>query len=124
MQTPEERYMGFIKNNQYRVTKLEEDYCEVEATITDTSMNPFGIAHGGYIFGLADTAAGTLAVTKGDAYTLDGSIDYLRPSTGKILTAKCRFLKSGKKVARLEVEIYDENNKLTAKAKINYCYLD
>ena len=49
---------GFISANNYEVVKVEENYCELEGIITDTSTNHLGIAHGGYIFGLADTAAG------------------------------------------------------------------
>ena len=119
-----ERYVGFIKNNQFRLKTIEEDYCEFEGTLTEDSLNPYGIAHGGYIFGLADTAAGTLAVTKGSAYTLDASIDYFRPCKGTKLIAKCHLIKKGKKIACFDVEIFDEFDKMTAKAKINYCYLD
>ena len=124
MERIKELEMGFIKNNNYRLVKLEDDYCEFEGIITDTSLNPYGIAHGGYIFGLADTAAGTLAATKGNAYTLDSSIDYFRPCKGNKLTAKCHVIKGGKKVTCLDVEVFDEEGKMTAKAKINYFYID
>lgn len=124
MEYLEDRYMGFVKNNQYKLVKLEEDYCEFEGILTEDSLNPYGIAHGGYVFGLADTAAGTLAATKGNAYTLDGSIDYFRPSKGSKITAKCRLVKGGKQISCFDVEVYDEENRLTAKAKINYFYLN
>ena len=116
--------MGFIKNNNYKVITLNEEYCEIEGLITEESKNPYGIVHGGYIFGLADTAAGHLAVTKGKCYTLDGSIDFLRPSTGSKIIGKCHFIRSGKTIANLEVEIFDEENIMTAKARFNYFYFE
>ena len=114
---------GFIKNNNYNILKVEENYCELEGKITETSLNPFGIAHGGYIFGLADTAAGIAAMTKGrKAVTINSTIDYLNPGKGNLKAiAKC--LKSGKNIANFEVFIYDEKNTLIAKSNINYYYL-
>ena len=48
---------GFIGNNNYNVIKVEEGYCELEGIISETSYNNMNIVHGGYIFGLADTAS-------------------------------------------------------------------
>ena len=53
---------GFIGNNNYKVIKVEDNYCELEGVLSNSSLNNFGVAHGGYIFGLADTAAGIAAI--------------------------------------------------------------
>ena len=42
---------GFIKSNNYKLIKLEDDCCEIEGNISSSSLNPYNIAHGGYIFG-------------------------------------------------------------------------
>ena len=65
---------GFIKNNNYRIINIDEQGCKIEGKITDTSLNPFGIAHGGFIFGLVDTTAGLLANLFGNAVTTNSSI--------------------------------------------------
>ena len=115
---------GFIKNNNYNILKVEENYCELEGILTETSLNPFGIAHGGYIFGLADTAAGIAAMTNGKkAVTINSTIDYLNPGKGEYLKAIAKCLKSGKNIANFEVFIYDEKETLIAKSNINYYYL-
>ena len=49
---------GFIEANNYNVVLVKPNYCELEGIITSTSTNHLNIAHGGFIFGLADTAAG------------------------------------------------------------------
>jgi len=115
---------GFIKFNNYKIIKVEDNYCELEGILTEKSLNPFGIAHGGFIFGLADTAAGIAAMTDGrKAVTINSTIDYLNPGKGNLKAiAKC--LKSGKNIANFEVFIYDDKETLIAKSNINYYYLD
>lgn len=115
---------GFIEANNYEVIKVENNYCEMQGIITETSTNHFKVAHGGYIFGLADTAAGIAAMTDGrTAVTISSNIDYLKPATTKTLKAIATCTKSGKTISFFEVKVYDEEEKLIAKASINYCYI-
>ena len=116
---------GFVNNNGYTVIKVEEHYCEMEALITDTSKNPFGIAHGGFIFGLADTAAGIAAMTdERVAVTINSSIDYLKPGKGDKLIAKASVVKSGKSISVVDVFIYDSGLELISKAVVTYFYMN
>ena len=115
---------GFIKNNNYNLVSIDENECKLEATITETSLNPFNIAHGGFIFGLADTAAGILANINGMAFTTSSTINYLNTGKGNKLIAIATRLKTGKNISNYEVEIYDEFNTLTAKAIIEYFYIN
>jgi len=116
---------GFIKTNNYKVLKVKENYCELEGKLTETSLNPFGIAHGGFIFGLADTAAGIAAMTDGrKAVTINSTIEYFNVGKGSTLKAIAKCLKSGKNISNFEVYIYDDNEKLIAKSNINYYYLN
>ena len=115
---------GFIEANNYEVLKVEDNYCELLGTITETSTNHIGIAHGGYIFGLADTAAGIASMTDGSkAVTISSNIDYLKTAKTKTLKAIATCTKKGKKIAFFEVNIYDEEENLIAKANMNYCYI-
>ncbi len=52
---------GFIKNNHYQLEEIKEDKVVVTAIITEEAKNPYGILHGGFIFGLGDTAMGIAA---------------------------------------------------------------
>ena len=116
---------GFINNNNYNILKVKEDYCELEGIITDTSLNPYGIAHGGFIFGLADTASGIASRSGGRvAVTSSSSIEYLRPCNGKKIKAIASCLKSGKNISVYEVYIYDENEKMVARASVSYFYIE
>lgn len=114
---------GFIEANNYEIIKVEENYCELEGIITETSTNHLGTAHGGYIFGLADTAAGIAAMTDGrKAVTINSSIDYLKVGKSKKLKAIAKCIKNGSSISFFEVLIYDQET-LIAKANINYYYL-
>ena len=116
---------GFISNNNYKIIEVKDNYCVLEGTITETSLNNFGIAHGGYIFGLADTAAGIAAMSKGrKAVTLSSNINYIKKAKGNKLIAKTLCLKEGKNISNYEVSIYDEKDNLIAKATIEYFYID
>ena len=116
---------GYIANNNYEVLKAEEDYCELLGYITATSLNPYGFVHGGYIFGLADSAAGIAARSTGrKAVTISSSIEYLHKGKGEKLKAIAKALKSGKNVSVYEVLIYDEEEKLIARSTQNYFYSD
>ena len=114
---------GFIKNNNYKVISVDENSCIVEAMITDTSLNPFGITHGGYVFGLADTTAGILANVYGNAVTTNSSINYLNKGKGQKLVAEAKFLKRGISLSTCECVIYDEEKKVVAKATLEYYYI-
>lgn len=120
-----EKTGGFITNNNYKVLKVSENYCELEGTLTDTSKNHLNIAHGGYIFGLADTCAGIAAMTDfRTAVTIDANITYLKQVTGSKVKAIAKPLKVGKKISMFEIYIYNDKEELVAKANMNYCYID
>jgi len=115
---------GFVSNNNYKLVDIDENYCELEGIITETSLNPYGIAHGGYIFGLDDTAAGIAARAKGrNAVTVSSSISYIRMAKGNKIIAIAKCLKEGKNISNYEVEILDEDNKIIAKVLIEYYYI-
>lgn len=116
---------GFCFANNYNVLYVEENYCEMEAVMDKTSFNPFGIAHGGYIFGLADTAAGVAAMTdERTAVTINSNIEYLKAGKGQRLIAKAKALKTGKSISVIEVSIYGEKDEMIAKASFSYFYLN
>lgn len=115
---------GFIEANNYEVLKVSENYCELEGLLTETSTNHLGAAHGGYIFGLADTAAGIAAMTDGrTAVTISSNIDYLKPAKTSKLKAIATCIKNGKTISFFEVKIYDQEDNLIAKSNVNYCYI-
>ena len=120
---------GFIGNNNYNVIKVEEGYCELEGIISETSYNNMNIVHGGYIFGLADTAAGIAALSNVfgsdvNIVTVDANINYFKPAKGERLVAKAKTIKPGKTISVIEVEIYNDNNDIVAKSSMTFYYIN
>jgi uncharacterized protein (TIGR00369 family) len=48
------------------------------------------------------------------APTIDLRVDYMRPAEGKTLVAHARLLKAGRTVARVDIEIRDDQNRIVA----------
>ena len=116
----------FIQNNHYQLIELEDGIKAVgEAELRDESLNPYGYAHGGFIFGLGDTAMGLVAKSTGKTpVTLNSSITYLKPTKGKKLKVVAEMIKDGKKTCFLRCNFYNEKEQLTATMDGNYYYID
>jgi len=120
-----ENKKGFMKYNKMHVEEIKKNYAKMSADIDEDSLNPSNIAHGGLIFGLADSVMGMAARTNGkNVVTINSQIDYLRPGTGKKLTAIATPLKVGKTTAVFKSEIYTDENKLCATVTGTYYFLD
>lgn len=116
---------GFIKNNNYSLVDIKKNYCVMEAKVTDDSLNPYGMVHGGFLFGLADTVSGAAAATSGrKAVTLSSHIEYLHACHGSKIKAVAESVKVGKSVSVYEVSLYDEKEVMVAKATVDYFYID
>ena len=109
--------MDFLKANENEVI--------IRADITENSMNPYGMAHGGFIFGLGDTLMGMLAATVNKkALTLNANISYLAPGTGKYLIAKGEIVKKGKTISLVRANIYNDQKKLISTMESTYYYFE
>ena len=116
---------GFIQNNNIQIEELDKEKAVLSVELDENSLNPSGIAHGGLVFGLADTAMGVLAYLTGrKVVTVDSNINYLKPSSGKKITCTSEAIKVGKTLGVYEAKIYNEKNELTALVTGTYFFLD
>lgn len=118
---------GFIRHNGIRIVSVDEERSVLEAEITDNSRNVWDSVHGGFLYTMADTAAGAFARIRYGRrnVTLNGSMNYLRPTThSKTLTAVGREIKVGGHVGFFEVNITDDTGALVACAQMNMYFLD
>lgn len=120
-----ENTKGFITNNNYKVIEVRENYCKLEAEITETSINHLNICHGGFLYGLADTAGGVASMTdKRVSVTVSSSMNFLRPATGKKIIAEAIQIKTGQSISVFDVKIYDEKNKIVCTSTFTYTYIN
>ena len=115
---------GFFNHNNYHFVEYSKDSVIIEAVLTEESMNPYGMAHGGFIFGLGDVAMGVLALSSGKkAVTLDSNITYVTPGKGKKLIAKSALVKEGNRTIFLKADIYNDEEALIATMTGKYYYI-
>lgn len=115
-----EKDSGFIKNNNFHITELNDTECVMEYIVNNNGLNPIKIVHGGLLFGLADTAAGTLACMTGKfPVTINSNIQYLNQADGKKIIAKASILKQGNNIGYYKVDIFDEKNTLLCTCNVD-----
>ena len=112
----------YDRNNNINMLCYGGGRSEGEMIIDEASLNPYGFVHGGLIFSLCDSTA-CFAATDGDGHfvTQNASINYLRPASGMKLRAEGRLLHSGAKISVVNVDVYDENEKLVACSRFSLC---
>ena len=123
--TEELKDNGFIQNNHYEIVSITDKEVSLKGYITETSLNPYEIAHGGFIFGLGDTAMGVAVRNTGrKGLTLSANINFLKPGKGKYIIAHAKIIKDGKKICHVESTITDDEDHLIATMNSTYYYMD
>ncbi|MCY1414798.1 Thioesterase superfamily protein [compost metagenome] len=94
---------------------------EVAARILPEHLNPLGIAHGGFLATLADTALGAWIRVQGKLElppaTAELSIDYISPARpGQWITAKVEIHKLGRTLINASLSLLD-GERLVVRAK-------
>ncbi|MGE4420814.1 MAG: PaaI family thioesterase [Pseudodesulfovibrio sp.] len=83
--------------------------------VRDEHLNPFGTVNAGAVYTLAETAFGAAANGHGNvALAVNLSIAYLKPATGRRLTATATELSAGGHMATYSVRVTDEAGTLVA----------
>lgn len=112
---------GFMTYNGLYIVESRDNYIKIGVDITDKSLNPYRVVHGGLIYTLADSAMGIVLAAAGkNGVTLNCNIEYLSPGTGKKLFADTEIIKIGKTIAVVKSNVINEENKLIAIATGTY----
>ncbi len=107
---------AYNRHNGIVITDISDGLCVVDGELGPQTMNPLGMAHGGFVYSLCDVAAGALVRQfEPNFVTLSASINYLRPSQGTRLRAEGRLVKKGRTVSVVDTFVYDDQNRLTAR---------
>lgn len=117
---------GAIGQLGIKVTDLEVGWARAEMEYNSSHRNPNGSVHGGMIFSLADSVAGTAACTHGSMVTTStGSIYFLHAAfRPKKLIAEAMELKAGRNLMTYDVKVKTDTGKLVAKATMEYFNLN
>lgn len=106
----------FSFENGITVTCSRAGYAEGVLEVRPTSMNPHGTVHGGCLYTLADTVAGTAAVGGGgvSCVTVSGTLEFLRPASGARITCVATPKKEGHTLSVMQVVLTNEAGKAVA----------
>ena len=116
---------GFFEHNKYHILEASEEGGIVRVDIDEHSLNPYGMVHGGIIFGLGDNVMGLVASAAGkNAVTLNATINYLKPGKGEYLIGKAKIMKRGKNTCYVQSSIYDDKETLIATMDGTYFYIN
>ncbi|HEM2808763.1 PaaI family thioesterase [Streptococcus suis] len=104
--------------DDYSVEMLDNQRVMLTTTVSESSLNPYGMAHGGYLFTLADSVAGLTIVAQGSyAVTLQSNIHYMKaakPGDDLSVIGSCSH--DGNRTKVVEVKIENQDGKLIASA--------
>ncbi|MFI3235941.1 PaaI family thioesterase [Streptococcus suis] len=104
--------------DDYQATMLNEKEVLLTTKVTEKSLNPYGIAHGGFLFTLADSVAGLTTVARG-AYsvTLQSNIHYMKAAKlGDTLSVIGSCTHDGSRTKVVEVKIENQDKQLLSSA--------
>lgn len=108
----------FAQSLNFRLVSYSEGECVLAVDLDERHMNAMGVAQGGMLFALADTAFGIAVNAAGrDTVSLSSSISYLRPAPGGTLTAHAATVSRGRTTCCVDVLITDDAGRPVAKAQ-------
>jgi acyl-CoA thioesterase len=117
----------FAKLLGIEVDSLEPGHAVLSMKMRDDLMRNGGIAHGGAVATLIDSAmAFAIIQLLGEnehTVTVDITIHYLRPLSAGTARASARVVRAGKRVITVSAELLDDNDKLAATAISTYLRL-
>lgn len=102
---------------------LGDGFIEATMPVTPTVHQPYGILHGGASIALAETVGSVLSAMyidteKYKSVGMQMTSNHLRPKQDGVVTAKAEFVKKGRTVHLVKIDIKDEQGNL-----ICYCHL-
>lgn len=105
--------------------EAENGSSKVVMNINNSIANIYGTVHGGALFTLADTAAGSACYSRKEkCVTLNSTIHFIHPGIKGVLTAYGKEVSRGRKTGIYDVTITDEDDKIVCSATFTFFILD
>lgn len=99
------------------LVKYEKGEVVVKTIVNETDTNPYGKAHGGYLYTLCDSMAGLVAYSLGSyCVSLQANINYIKEANVNDELMICgTYSHNGKSTKVVDVEIKNQDDKLICK---------
>lgn len=113
----------FMVHNGVELLRDEDGSYFTRAQIEPVHHNPYGIAHGGLLYTMADIASGVTARQYGtNPVTLDSDFHFLSNVSTGTLTARAEVVRAGRTVAVVRARITNETGKILADGTFTFYY--
>jgi uncharacterized protein (TIGR00369 family) len=120
-------HVPFAKLLGIEVDSVEAGHAVLSMKIRDDLKQNHGIAHGGSVAALIDSAMAIAIMPmlseNERTTTVDLTIHYLRPLTEGTARASARVVRAGRRVITVSAELFDQHEKLAATALSTYLRL-
>lgn len=114
-----------IKLFGMEVEEASAEYSRVSAVVKDEFLNGINLAHGGFIFALADVAFALTVNSISDAVAVQWSLNQFRSgSPGERVIVECRPLHSGRRLRVVELQVSNSDGKVLAKGQATAIPID
>ncbi len=110
---------GFLKNFTLNSSTIDDGKVELELDLTENLLRVGRTMNGGAIATILDFAGGLAVMSTGNVVnqvTTNLSIQFVRPAAKGPIRSKAWTIKSGKNMVFAEMELFDRDMKLCAKA--------
>ena len=115
----------FSAYNNIFLEKVQTGRTEGRLFVTENSLNPHGMVHGGAIYAMADNATGFAAHTDGRNYvTQTSALHFLRNQSEGEIQADARVRHRGHSTCLVAVDILGEDEKLLATGEFTFFCVD
>ncbi|MBR1496795.1 MAG: PaaI family thioesterase [Oscillospiraceae bacterium] len=114
----------FAAENGIRLVSCAEGAAVAEVTLEERHKNANGVAQGGLIFTLADTAFALLCNSDGKhGVGVVNTINFLRPGVGTRLTAVATMVGQTRSTCCVDVLVRDDQDRVVAKMQCTGYYV-
>ena len=113
---------GFGRHTGIEILQAGDGQAVGRIVLKDHHRNPIGSVHGGCLFTLMDTVAGTAFTSTGKVCTtLNAATDFLSAAiTSKVLTARAHPVRQGNHIAVFDVQVTDDQDVLIARSTVTF----
>ncbi len=109
------------------VVDLDQGFVRLRLPFSEKLTQPYGMLHGGVIVSLADSAVAkalsTMIKPDEGIAAIEIKCNFLVPIKGGMLTAEAKIIHKGTRTAVGEVNIWDNDHRLVAKATATYAIM-
>ena len=116
---------AFMEHSFIKVTEAAPDRAVASLTVRPEVLNPYGVAHGGALYTMADNAAGIAAHGDGRSYvTQSSNLYFLSNQREGTIRAEANVIRRGRTTCLVGVEITGEDGKRLASGTFVYFCVD